>query len=66
MVIPAFAGFYLLGLSAFMPYVFTPLVLLLAAGALIMAGALIGPETRDVELQAPDLGRTPRTPGYAA
>jgi MFS family permease len=56
-VIPAFAGFYLLWLSSFMPYVFTPMVLLVAAGSFILAGALLGPETRDVELHVPDLGR---------
>jgi len=56
-VIPAFAGFYLLGLSHFMPYEFTPMVMLMVAGALIMAGGLLGPETRDVELHARDLGQ---------
>lgn len=56
-VIPAFAGFYLLWLSSLMPYVFTPMVLLMVAGGLIIAGALLGPETRDVELHVPDLGR---------
>lgn len=49
-VIPAFSGFYLLGLSSVMPYVLAPLVLLVAAGLLIMTGALLGPETRDVEM----------------
>jgi hypothetical protein len=58
-VIPAFAGFYLLGLSAFMPYVFTPMVLLGVAGILIIAGVLMGPETRSVELHARDLGAGP-------
>lgn len=57
-VIPAFAGFYLLGLAKFMPYVMTPLVLLAVAGALIVLGVAIGPETRDVELHAPDLGQS--------
>jgi len=56
-VIPAFAGFYLLWLSHLMPYAYTPMVMLMVAGALIMAGALLGPETRDVELHVPDLGR---------
>ncbi|PPQ30850.1 MFS transporter [Rhodopila globiformis] len=54
-VIPAFAGVYLLGLSAIMPYVFTPLVLLAIGGLLMIGGALMGPETRDVELHAPML-----------
>jgi MFS family permease len=58
-VIPAFAGFYLLGLAKFMPYVMTPLVLLAVAGILIVIGVAIGPETRDVELHARDLGQPP-------
>ena len=56
-IIPAFAGFYLLWLSSFMPYVFTPMVLLMVAAASSWLGALLGPETRDVELHVPDLGR---------
>ena len=51
-VIPAFTGVYLLGLSLVMPYVFGPLVLLALAGVLIITGALLGPETRDVEMHA--------------
>lgn len=50
-VIPAFAGLYLLGLSRVMPYEFGPLVLLVIAGILMVIGALLGPETRDVELR---------------
>ena len=49
-VIPAFTGIYLLGLSSVMPYVFGPLVLLVIAGLLIITGGLLGPETRDVEM----------------
>lgn len=52
-VIPAFAGFYLLWLSALMPYEYTPLVLLVIAGVLMIVGALMGPETRDVDLHVP-------------
>jgi MFS family permease len=51
-VIPAFTGVYLLGLSLVMPYVFGPLVLVVLAGVLIITGALLGPETRDVEMHA--------------
>jgi MFS family permease len=65
-VIPAFAGFYLLGLAKFMPYVMTPLVLLAVAGVLIVLGVAIGPETRDVELHAPDLGQSRTGPAPAA
>lgn len=65
-VIPAFAGFYLLGLKAFMPYVYTPVVLIVAAGVLMIAGAALGPETRDAEMHAPDLGVMPGVSGAVA
>jgi MFS family permease len=58
-IVPAFAGFYMLGLAAFMPYVYTPIVLLAISGVLVLVGALTGPETRDVELHLPGLGETP-------
>ncbi len=57
-IIPSFAGFYLLWLSALMPYVYTPIVLLALAGVFIVAGVMMGPETREVELHLPDLGAT--------
>jgi MFS family permease len=53
-VIPAFAGAYLLVLRTFMPYAYTPVVLIGLAGVLMVVGALMGPETRDVELHAAD------------
>jgi MFS family permease len=58
-VIPSFSGIYLLWLAHLMPYLMTPIVLILIAPLLMIAGALIGPETRDVELHLPDLGRSP-------
>ena len=58
-VIPAFTGLYLLGLSSFMPYVFGPLVLLVIAGLLIITGALMGPETRNVDLHEVALETAP-------
>ncbi len=54
-IVPAFAGFYLLGLRSIMPYVYTPVVLVGISGVLIIIGALMGPETRDVELHHPEL-----------
>jgi hypothetical protein len=36
-----------------MPYVFGPLVLLVIAGGLMITGALLGPETRDVDMHEP-------------
>ncbi|WP_051581546.1 MFS transporter [Pseudonocardia acaciae] len=50
-VIPtAFSSFYLSGLSHFMPYYLGPLVLMVLAGVLVVVGAWIGPETRDVDM----------------
>jgi hypothetical protein len=51
-IIPAFAGACLLVLRRFMPYEFTPVVLIVLAGVLMIVGALMGPETRDVQLGA--------------
>jgi MFS family permease len=62
-VIPAFSGAYLLGLSSLMPYVFGPLVLLVIAGGLMITGALLGPETRDVDMHEPS---APAATGEAA
>jgi len=52
-IIPSFYAFYQTGLSALVPMEFTPLILLVLAGVLIIIGAAIGPETRDVDLHAP-------------
>lgn len=51
-IIPSFFSFYLLGLAHLMPYVYTPLVLLVIAGLLTAIGAWIGPETRHVDLES--------------
>ncbi|HVY17864.1 MAG TPA: MFS transporter [Rhodopila sp.] len=61
-VVPAFAGFYLLGLSHVMPYVYSPLVLLVIAGVLMVMGALMGPETRDMDMRAPAIMGTAEEP----
>ena len=55
-IIPSFTGFYMLWLAHLMPYVYTPIVLLMLAGVMIVAGVMMGPETREVELHLPDLG----------
>ena len=55
-VIPSFSGLYLLWLGHVMPYVFTPIVLIVIAGVLMITGALLGPEPRQAELHMPDLG----------
>ncbi|HVC54464.1 MAG TPA: MFS transporter [Stellaceae bacterium] len=55
-IIPSFSGIYLLWLGHFIPYLYAPIVLLVVAGVLMIVGALLGPETREVELHLPDLG----------
>lgn len=60
-IIPGFYSFYLLGLGSFMPYPYTPIVLLVLGGLLLVAGALMGPETKDVDFAAVE-----DTPGYPA
>ncbi|MQA94912.1 MAG: MFS transporter [Streptosporangiales bacterium] len=57
-IIPAFYAFYQSGLTAFVSLEYTPLILLVLGGALIIVGAAIGPETRDV-----DMGATPADHG---
>ncbi|MFJ3339182.1 MFS transporter [Streptomyces sp. NPDC086766] len=49
LIIPSFYSFYMLWLSNVMPYVYTPIVLILIGGVLTAVGAKIGPETRDVD-----------------
>jgi MFS family permease len=59
-IIPSFSGIYLLWLAHVMPYLLTPIVLMVLAPLLMIGGALLGPETREVELHLPDLGIPPR------
>jgi hypothetical protein len=49
-VIPAFYPYYLLGLSAFMPYAYTPVVILVLGSVLLCTGALLSKDLRHVEL----------------
>lgn len=51
-IIPSFYAFYQSGLASFMSKDYTPLVLLVISGVLIVVGALAGPETRDVDMRA--------------
>lgn len=51
-IIPGFYSFYLLGLGEIMPYPYTPIVLLVLGGILLIGGALLGPETKDVDFTA--------------
>jgi MFS family permease len=48
-IIPSFYAFYMNWLGAIMPFHLTPVVLLCLGGLIGMIGALIGPETRDVD-----------------
>ncbi len=48
-VIPSFYAFYMDWLSALMPLALTPVALLIVGGLIGTVGALIGPETRDVD-----------------
>lgn len=53
-VIPSFYAFYQSWLSRVIPMRYTALVLLVFGGALIIIGAALGPETRDVAIRAED------------
>ena len=48
-VLPSFYAFYQAGLSAFSPFEYTVLALLVIGALLIVVGAAWGPETKDVE-----------------
>jgi MFS family permease len=65
-IVPAFSGAYMLALKDFMPYAYTPVVLIALAGIFIVVGALLGPETRDVELRTVALRPAPRALGEFA
>jgi hypothetical protein len=54
-IIPGLYSFYQLGLSTFMPYAYTAIVLLVIGGVLLAAGALAGPETKDVDFESVEL-----------
>jgi MFS family permease len=48
-IIPSFYAFYMNGLGRFMPMRATPVVLLVIGGVIGTIGAIMGPETRDVD-----------------
>ncbi len=50
---PAFYSFYQAGLGTIMPFKYTALPLLVIGSLLIVVGAFIGPETKDVDFGAP-------------
>ncbi|WP_406135902.1 MFS transporter [Streptomyces sp. NBC_01089] len=51
LVVPSFYSLYMLGLSAVMPYAYTPLVLIVLSGVLTVLGARLGPETKHLDLR---------------
>ena len=61
---PSFYAFYQVGLESFMPLDLTVLPLLVIGGLLVSVGALIGPETKDVDFE-PGLDFDPETKGTA-
>ena len=52
-ILPGFYSFYMLGLAKFMPYQFSPIVLLVLGGLMLSLGALAGPETKHVDFSLP-------------
>ncbi|MDL4771060.1 MULTISPECIES: MFS transporter [Thermomonosporaceae] len=52
MVVPAFYAFFQTGLGQVMPHRYTAVALLVLGGLLAVTGALLGPETRDVDMTA--------------
>jgi len=50
-LIASFYSFYMLALKALVPYEYTQLVLLVIAGLLVVVGALMGPETKDINME---------------
>ena len=48
-ILPGLYSFYMLGLANFMPYEFSPIVLLALGGLMLTLGALAGPETKHVD-----------------
>lgn len=54
-ILPGLYSFYMLGLAKFMPYEFSPIVLLALGGLMLSLGALAGPETKDVDFNQDSL-----------
>jgi MFS family permease len=52
-ILPAFYSFAMLWMASFMPYKYTQIPLLALGGLLILIGAAMGPETKDVNINEP-------------
>jgi hypothetical protein len=63
LLVTAGYAYYQDWLTHLMPYSYTPAVLLVIGGVLIGVGALMGPETKDVDLSVDTVtpGRQPAT-----
>ncbi len=48
-ILPSFYAFYQTGLSTFMPFNYTGIVLLLVGAIFVLVGAVTGPETKDID-----------------
>jgi len=56
-IFPGLYALYMLGLSALMPYAYTPIVLLALGGLFLSIGVLAGQETKDVDFHRQDVPR---------
>ena len=56
-ILPGLYALYMLGLSALMPYAYTPIVLLALGGLFLSIGVLAGQETKDVDFHRQDVPR---------
>ncbi|MGH3663218.1 MAG: MFS transporter [Micromonosporaceae bacterium] len=61
-ILPSFYSLYMLGLESFMPYAYTPIVLIVIGGALTIVGAAVGRDNDYVDMSRVD----PATPTLAA
>lgn len=57
-VIPSFYAYFQAGLGTVMPFEYTVLPLLAVGGVLLAVGAMLGPETKDVDFQGTPVGGT--------
>jgi hypothetical protein len=67
-IIPSFFSYYMIWLSAFVPFVYTAGILASLGGLLILIATICGPETRGVDLRkaGEDPARTETAPRVAA
>src|SRR6516164_7725491 len=56
-ILPGLYALYMLGLSALMPYAYTPILLLALGGLFLSIGVLAGQETKDVDFHRQDVPR---------